>query len=405
MNTPDFNVCFVGHVDHGKSTIVGRLLSDSGTLPDGKIEQIKNYCQSHGKKFEFAFVIDALKEEQRQGITIDSARVFFQSEKRRYQIIDAPGHFQFLKNMISGAARAQAAFLVVDAHSGFTENSRRHASMIHFLGVPSIAVLINKMDLVDYSKEKFQILVAEIKSYLQQWNIHQVRFIPVSGYQGDQLTKKSAQMSWYDGPCLLEYLDSLHHPFEKSPTSCFLVQDTYQFGSPKKIAGVLNTGQLRSGQTLTAWPANIDVTIQSLEGANNEVGNAGDSLALVLDNDLPLRRGDILTTPQSTEFQFVAQATAQMIWLKAEPLPVGKNFLIKCGTQKTMARIQCIEKLVDASTLLTQQKPSIDKGDIAEARIEFTDPIVISTDSSFELNRFVVVDEYQISGGGHWLSL
>ena len=153
MNTrtedKDLNLVIAGHVDHGKSTIIGRMLADTDSLPDGKLEQVKETCRKNSKPFEYAFLLDALKDEQAQGITIDSARVFFQTDFRQYIILDAPGHIEFLKNMVTGAARAEAALLVIDASEGVKENSRRHGYMLSMLGIKQIAVVVNKMDLVE----------------------------------------------------------------------------------------------------------------------------------------------------------------------------------------------------------------------------------------------------------------
>src|SRR5690625_3676993 len=145
-------IVIVGHVDHGKSTIIGRMLADTGALPQGKLEQVKEICRRTGKTFEYAFLLDALKDERAQGITIDAARVFFESEKRKYIIIDAPGHTEFLKNMVTGASRAEAALLVIDATEGVMENSKRHGYLLSMLGIRQIAVLVNKIDLVGYDE-------------------------------------------------------------------------------------------------------------------------------------------------------------------------------------------------------------------------------------------------------------
>ena len=155
----DMHIVIVGHVDHGKSTVIGRLLADNNMLPDGKIEQIKEKCRRNSKPFEYAFLLDALKDEQSQGITIDTARTFFSTEKRNYIVLDAPGHVEFLKNMVTGAARAQAALMVVDANEGIMENSKRHGYLLSMLGVKQIAVLVNKMDIVGYSKDRFDGIV------------------------------------------------------------------------------------------------------------------------------------------------------------------------------------------------------------------------------------------------------
>ncbi|MDD4296130.1 MAG: GTP-binding protein, partial [Ruminiclostridium sp.] len=151
IHKQDMNIVIVGHVDHGKSTVIGRLLADTASLPEGKLEQVKETCRRNSKPFEYAFLLDALKDEQAQGITIDVARCFFQTEKRNYLIIDAPGHIEFLKNMITGAARAEAALLVIDANEGVKENSKRHGYMLSMLGIRQICVLVNKMDLVEYN--------------------------------------------------------------------------------------------------------------------------------------------------------------------------------------------------------------------------------------------------------------
>src|SRR6056297_1145800 len=176
----DMNLVFVGHVDHGKSTIIGRMLADTGSLPEGKLEQVKENCKRNSKPFEYAFLLDALKDEQSQGITIDSARVFFETDKRRYLILDAPGHIEFLKNMITGASRAEAACLVIDANEGIQENSKRHGYLLSMLGIKQIVVLVNKMDLVDYDKEIYKSIVNDYTDFLEEIDIEPKCFIPVS---------------------------------------------------------------------------------------------------------------------------------------------------------------------------------------------------------------------------------
>src|SRR3954452_1346639 len=168
----------VGHVDHGKSTVIGRLLADTGSLPEGKLAHIRQLCKRMGRPFEYAFLLDALKDERSQGITIDSARVFFSSAKRTYVIIDAPGHIEFLKNMVSGAARAEAAFLVIDAREGIQENSRRHGYLMGMLGIRQVAVLINKMDLVAHDERVYRRLVREFGQFLAQVGVTPAGFIP-----------------------------------------------------------------------------------------------------------------------------------------------------------------------------------------------------------------------------------
>ena len=201
------NIVIAGHVDHGKSTIIGRLLADTNSLPEGKLEQIKESCRQNSKPFEYAFLLDALKDEQSQGITIDAARVFFSTKKREYIIIDAPGHIEFLKNMVTGASRAEAALLVIDAEEGVRENSRRHGYMLSMLGIKQVVVLVNKMDLVKYDRGVFNSVVEEYKKFLAGINLA-ADFVPVSGMEGDTVAELTDKMPWYKGNTVLEVLDT-----------------------------------------------------------------------------------------------------------------------------------------------------------------------------------------------------
>ncbi|HUR05452.1 MAG TPA: GTP-binding protein, partial [Nonomuraea sp.] len=205
------NIVIVGHVDHGKSTVIGRLLADTHSLPEGKLEQVRAQCELNSKPFEYAFLLDALKDEQAQGITIDAARVFFKSAVRPYLILDAPGHIEFLKNMITGAARAEAALLVIDAAEGVQENSRRHGYMVSMLGVRQLAVVVNKMDLVGWDRGVYDRIVKEYSAFLEQVGIRPSGFIPVSGRGGDNIANRSPNLPWYEGPTVLGALDAFRN--------------------------------------------------------------------------------------------------------------------------------------------------------------------------------------------------
>ncbi|MFA6187307.1 MAG: GTP-binding protein, partial [Phycisphaerae bacterium] len=208
LSQEQMTIVVIGHVDHGKSTVIGRLMADTNSLPEGKLEDVKNRCARNAKPFEYAFLLDALKDEQTQGITIDSARCFFKSAKRKYIIIDAPGHIEFLKNMISGAARAEAALLVIDAKEGVRENSRRHGYLLSMLGVKQVAVCVNKMDLVDYSQEVFTSIKNEYQEFLDRIGVTPMDFIPLSARNGDNIITKSDKMPWHSGMTVLETVDS-----------------------------------------------------------------------------------------------------------------------------------------------------------------------------------------------------
>src|SRR5471030_532650 len=183
--TEQLHIVIVGHVDHGKSTLVGRLLHDTDSLPDGKFAQIQASCKKRGMPFEWSFLMDALQAERDQGITIDTSQIWFHTEKRNYVIIDAPGHKEFLKNMISGAASSDAALLIIDAKEGVKEQSKRHGYLLHLLGVNQVAVAVNKMDLIDYSETKFKKIEKEYREYLKGIGVKPTFVIPISGREGD----------------------------------------------------------------------------------------------------------------------------------------------------------------------------------------------------------------------------
>ena len=207
FNSRLMKLVIVGHVDHGKSTLVGRLMSDTDSLPTGKLDFVKDICKRQGKEFEFAFLLDALEEEQEQGITIDTAQIFFNTQKRRYVIIDAPGHKEFLKNMVTGAANAESALLLIDAYEGIQEQSRRHGYILKLLGLTQVAVVINKMDLVNYDPEVYYKIKTEYTKFLGSMGIEAREFIPVSAKLGVNIAKTSEEVSWYKGPSVLSMLE------------------------------------------------------------------------------------------------------------------------------------------------------------------------------------------------------
>ena len=241
------NVVMVGHVDHGKSTVIGRLLADTDSLPEGKLDMVRENCKRNSKPFEYAFLLDALKNEQAQGITIDTARCFFKTEKRRYILIDAPGHIEFLKNMVTGASRAEAAMLVIDAARGVEENTRRHGYFLSMLGIRQVVVLVNKMDLVEYKESVFQDISKQYAAFLAKIDIQPQAFIPVSGYMGDNIANHSERMPWFKGKNLLEQLDEFTNaiPADQQPLR-LPVQGVYKFtennDSRRIIAGTVEAG-------------------------------------------------------------------------------------------------------------------------------------------------------------------
>src|SRR4051794_10151143 len=237
--TEQLKIVIVGHVDHGKSTFVGRLFHDTGSLPEGKLEQLQRIAERRGVPFEWANLMDALQSERDQNITIDTAQIWFHTAKRQYVIIDAPGHKEFLKNMVTGAANAEAALLLIDANEGVQEQSRRHGYLLNLLGIKQIAVLVNKMDLPNYSQARFDEIEKEYRAFLQSVGVTPKLFIPISAYHGDNIATISEKMPWYKGPSVLQTLDEqfkVSDAPENQPLR-YPIQDVYRFDDRRILAG------------------------------------------------------------------------------------------------------------------------------------------------------------------------
>ncbi|HNL90001.1 MAG TPA: GTP-binding protein, partial [Nitrospira sp.] len=285
------NIVIVGHVDHGKSTLVGRLYADTGSLPEGKLEKVQAICRQQGKEFEYAFLFDAFLEEQEQGITIDTARTFFIWNERQYIIIDAPGHKEFLKNMISGAARAEAALLLIDAVEGVREQSKKHGYLLSLLGVTQFAVVVNKMDLVGYRQDVFDGIEKEYREFLGQFRAVPQQMIPVSAKMGDNIAVRSRHMNWYQGPTVLDTLALFKKEQVRSEQPLrFPLQDVYKFDARRILAGRITAGRLKVGDHLVFSPSNKTAIVQSIEGFNvdppSSEAQAGQSVGITLDEQI-----------------------------------------------------------------------------------------------------------------------
>lgn len=409
MLREDMNIVIVGHVDHGKSTIIGRLLADTGSLPEGKLESVKEMCRRNSKPFEYAFLLDALKDEQAQGITIDSARCFFKTEKRNYIIIDAPGHIEFLKNMVTGAARAEAALLVIDAKEGVRENSKRHGYLLSMLGIKQITVLVNKMDLAEYSQARFEEIEKEYREFLKSINVEPISFIPVSGFFGENIKEKSDKLSWYKGLSVLETLDS----FEAKDNGENLdfrmpVQAVYKFtknnDDRRIIAGTVETGKLKIGDKIVFYPSGKKTRVKTIEEFNAPIRNEvspGYATGFTMEEQIYVKRGELAVIEGQKEPLVSTRIKTKLFWLGKNPLVKNKEYSLKIGNAKVKAYVEEILRVLDASTLETIKKDQIDRNDVAEIIIKTDSPIAF--DLSYEIantSRFVLVDNYEISGGG-----
>ncbi len=409
-NNEQINIVISGHVDHGKSTVIGRLLADANVLPEGKLQAVKNYCEKNAKVFEYAYLLDALKEEQAQGITIDAARCFFRTKNRNYLIFDAPGHFEFIKNMITGASRADFAIIVIDAKDGIKENTRRHGYLVSLLGVKKICVLINKMDLVNYDEKIFIETVNEYSEFLNSIKISDVYFIPVSAREGENIVRKSEKMKWFNGKTLFELIeeveiasDDISEPFR------FFVQDVYKFTEKQDdrriLVGTIDYGKIKKGDYVIFYPSMKQSIVESIENYPEqlECAFAGQSPGFIIKDPLFIQSGELMVKKDEKEKPCASKKFyANIFWLEANPLVVGKTYKAKIGSQLVKIRIVEIKKIIDAVELdVIEKKEYIERYDIGYCIFETLKPVAFDIyDNLQKTSRFVLVEQYRIAGCG-----
>src|SRR6266699_2690675 len=349
---PQVRIVIVGHVDHGKSTLVGRLLHETGSLPEGKLEMLKAVSARRGMPFEWSFLLDALQTERDQGITIDTTQISFRTRSRDVVLIDAPGHAEFLRNMITGASQADGAVLIIDALEGVRDQTRRHGYLLHLLGIKQVAIVVNKMDRVDFSADRFKEISDEISAHLIGLGVAPTAVIPISARDGDGVTERTPRIQWYDGPTVVEALDTL----EPAPP-------------------------LKGSQT------------------------AGRSVGITLDRELFIERGDVIghvgTSPRDTR-----RIRARIFWLHDKPLVTGASILVRLGTRETRATVVAIEKAVDPGELASVETRSIARNHVGEIDIALAHPIAADpyTDNP-RTGRLVIEVNGRIAGGGLVLSV
>jgi len=404
------HIVITGHVDHGKSTVIGRLLADTGSLPEGKLEMVRSTCQRNAKPFEYAFLLDALKDEQVQGITIDSARVFFATARRNYIILDAPGHLEFLKNMITGASRAEAALLVIDAHEGVRDNSRRHGFLLSMLGIRQIAVLVNKMDLVSYSKEAFDAVVSEYSEFLGRIGFTPPRFIPISGFQGENLVTPSPAMPWYDGPTVLDTLEAFENrpPLTAAPFR-MPVQGVYKFterdDDRRIVAGTVESGRVSVGDEIVFYPSGKKSRVKTIEAFNKPSPSgaaAEEATGFTLTEQIYIARGELASMTGQPKPHVSTRINVSLFWLGKSPLVQRKEYLLKLGTARIPFRVEQVHRVIDACELSAfEARTHVDRHEVAECTLQLGKPLAFdAADQCPATGRFVIIDNFDISGGG-----
>jgi len=407
---PQVRIVIVGHVDHGKSTLVGRLLHETGSLPDGKLEMLQAVSARRGMPFEWSFLLDALQTERDQGITIDTTQIRFRTRSRDVVLIDAPGHAEFLRNMITGASQADGAVLIIDALEGVRDQTRRHGYLLHLLGVKQVAVVVNKMDRVAYSEARFKAISDEISTHLIGLGVTPSAVIPISARDGDGVAERTPNIAWYKGPTVVEALDALTpaRPLDELPLR-LPVQAIYKFDDRRIVAGRIESGKLRTGDEIVIMPTGKIARIKSVEswpvtplmGAQG----AGRSVGITLDRELFVERGDVIAhadaAPRDTR-----RLRARIFWLHDTPLATGASILVRLGNKETRATVVAIEKAVDPGELSSAAATAIARNhvgeiDVALAHAVAADPYLDNP----RTGRLVIEVNGRIAGGGLVLSV
>ena len=401
-------IVIVGHVDHGKSTLIGRLLHETDGLPDGKLDALKAVSARRGMPFEWSFLLDALQTERDQGITIDTSQIRLRTAARDIVLIDAPGHAEFLRNMITGAAQADAAVLIVDATEGVRDQTRRHGYLLHLLGVRQVMVVINKMDRVGFDAGKFREIESEIAAHLAGLGLTPTAIIPISARNGDGVARHTSSTAWYPGPTVLAALDAFSPARQPHDLQTRMpVQAVYKFDDRRIIAGRVESGRIRVGDDVLVMPAGKPARIKSIEAwpvpASPQAPRAaiaGQSVGVTLDRDIFVERGDVISALSSP----AASATrlrARVFWLHQRPLAVGGHLTARIGTAETTAVVAAIEDGVDPGLLASDGAEVIGQNHVGEIELDLSRPIAIdpyTTDPN--TGRIVLEFEGRIAGGG-----
>jgi len=389
-----FNTC--GSVDDGKSTLIGRLLYDSKSLMEDQIEALERSADiTGGGQINLANLTDGLRAEREQGITIDVAYRYFATPHRKFIIADTPGHVQYTRNMVTGASTANLSIILIDARQGVIEQSRRHAIIASLLRIPHLVVAINKMDLVDWSEDRFLEIKDQFEEFLPRLDIKDVKFIPVSALEGDNIVTLSAHTPWYPGPTLLGHLETVHIASDWNLSNFrFPVQWVNRPNNPtdqtlhdfRGLSGQIAGGIVRVGQKVMILPSGFSSTIKqiwTLDGLQEEAFSP-QSVTLVLEHDLDISRGDVIVDAEDLPGAS-SDLHAKICWMNPRPLTPGKQYLLKHTNQTVKAAVTSIEHRINISTLEKEDGiTELAMNDLGEIRLKTAKPLIYD---GYAMNR------------------
>lgn len=394
-----------GSVDDGKSTLIGRLLYDSKAIFEDQLEAIERASKkAGGEQVNLALLTDGLRAEREQGITIDVAYRYFATPKRKFIIADTPGHIQYTRNMVTGASTANAAIILIDARQGVLEQTRRHAYIASLLQIPHLIICVNKMDLVDYREEVFSDIKKDFEAIASKLTVRDVRFVPISALEGDNVVTRSTNMEWYDGPTLLYILENIHIGSDinkedfRFPVQFVIRPQSKEWPDYRGYAGRIASGVISVGDRITVLPSGFSSRVQgiNLEAANLDKAFAPQSVAITLEDDIDISRGDMIIKESNGTAPRVEQDLDMMIcWFNERPLVPGGKYALKHTSADVRCMIREVKYKMDISNLEKNQDDlTIKMNDIARISIRTTKPLFVD---SYKTNRItgsvIMIDE------------
>ncbi len=397
-------VVVVGHIDHGKSSFIGRLMYDLDQIPDGKFEELKEVSKKRGMDFEFAFLMDALQSERDQGITIDTTQIFFRTKKRKYVFIDAPGHKEFVRNMITGASSADIAMLIVDVCEGVKEQTKKHSYLLKLLGIDNVIILYNKMDKIKNDEKRYLSVKNEMEEYLRNIGIKISNQIPISAKCGDNIVKKSSNIKWYEEKVVSEVLDEFDVDSKNVLGPLRLpVQDIYKIKDKRIIVGRIESGKVSIDDELLFLPSNETVRIDSFEEWPEPKNDyfAGESIAFTMKEQIFVDRGNLVSHSE-TPPKLMQTFEANIFWLTHKKLNLKGKYLLKINTGEYSVSIKNIKKIINTDNLESKSSSGIiRKNDVAEIVLHSSQLIPMDDfRDNKKTGRFCLLDEEEIIAGG-----
>jgi sulfate adenylyltransferase large subunit len=412
LDTELLRLVTAGSVDDGKSTLIGRLLFDTKQILVDQLEHIEDASRRRGYDYvDLALLTDGLRAEREQGITIDVAYRSFVTPRRRFQLADAPGHVQYTRNMVTGASTADVAVILVDARRGVIEQTRRHSYITSMLELPHIVFAINKMDLVDYSEERFDEIVRDLAELGSRLSLHDTQTIPVSALKGDNVVERTDAMPWYAGPTLLEHLETVeitgdrNHDDRRFPVQWVIRPMADAHHDYRGYAGQIAGGDWRPGDEVVVLPSGLRSRVAAIDTVDGELDLAlpGQSVTIRLEDDVDVSRGDLLADPASAPV-VARELVANVCWMTEKPVEDRARLLLKQTTRTVPARIDEILSVVAIETRADRPSPGrLELNDLGVVRLRLAEPLVVDP---YARNRatgaFILVDEatYDTVGAG-----